>query len=134
MMPAVYATPCERAPGLPRRVDSASSEIETILSWWAILMAFGISVAIGIVFLITCALAFYEPVELLQEATPEPGDYNPVPEWYFLFLFQMLRYETFSGQWGQIIGSIVIPVAFMVWLIAIPFIFRNPERRPWTGL
>ncbi|MBQ27040.1 MAG: quinol:cytochrome C oxidoreductase [Nitrospiraceae bacterium] len=89
------------------------------------------SVAIGIVFLITCALAFYEPVELLQEATPEPGDYNPIPEWYFLFIFQMLRYEMFSGEWGQIIGSIVIPMAFMIWLVAIPFIFRNPERRLW---
>ena len=89
------------------------------------------SIAIGIVFLIICGLAFYEPVELLGEATPEPGDYNPVPEWYFLFLFQMLRYETFSGQWGQILGSIVLPGAFFIFLIALPFVFNNPERNPW---
>ena len=38
------------------------------------------------VFFTICALAFWEPVVLLEEATPDPGDYHPEPEWYFLFL------------------------------------------------
>ena len=33
------------------------------------------------------SLAFWEPVVFLEEATPDPGDYHPEPEWYFLFLF-----------------------------------------------
>ena len=45
-------------------------------------------VGMVVVFLSICSLAFWEPVVLLEEATPDPGDYHPEPEWYFLFLFQ----------------------------------------------
>src|SRR5438128_11205320 len=58
-------------------------------------------VAIAVVFLTICSLAFIEPVQLLEQATPDPGDYHPEPEGYFLFLFQMLRLKVFSGHVGQ---------------------------------
>jgi len=85
-------------------------------------------VAMAAVFLIICSLAFIEPVVLLQQATPDPGDYHPEPEWYFLFLFQLLRLKMFGGEFGQFLGAIAIPGAFMAFLAALPFIDTNPER------
>src|SRR2546426_1276421 len=85
-------------------------------------------VAIAVVFLTICSLAFIEPVQLLEQATPDPGDYHPEPEWYFLFLFQMLRLKVFSGELGQFVAGVAIPGAFMLLLAALPFIDRSPER------
>jgi ubiquinol-cytochrome c reductase cytochrome b subunit len=85
-------------------------------------------VAMGAVFATICSLAFIEPVVLLEEATPDPGEYHPEPEWYFLFLFQLLRLKIFSGEFGQFLGAIAIPGAFMALLAALPFIDRSPER------
>lgn len=80
------------------------------------------------VFLCICSLAFWEPIVLLEEATPDPGDYHPEPEWYFLFLFQLLRLKVFAGEFGQFLGAIALPGAFMALLAALPFIDRSPER------
>ncbi|PJA79326.1 MAG: quinol:cytochrome C oxidoreductase, partial [Nitrospirae bacterium CG_4_9_14_3_um_filter_51_5] len=100
-------------------------------------------VAMATVFLIICSLAFIEPVVLLEQATPDPGDYHPEPEWYFLFLFQLLRLKIFGGQFGQFLGAMAIPGAFMAFLAALPFLDTSSERnifkRPmaligWTGI
>jgi ubiquinol-cytochrome c reductase cytochrome b subunit len=80
------------------------------------------------VFLTICSLALIEPVVLLEEAKPDPGDYHPEPEWYFLFLFQLLRWKAFSGEFGQFVAATAIPGAFMLLLAALPFIDRSPER------
>jgi ubiquinol-cytochrome c reductase cytochrome b subunit len=82
------------------------------------------------VFAAIAALAIYSPVELLDQASPEPTDYNPEPEWYFLFLFQLLRLKIFSGQMGEFMGAIALPGLFVLLLISLPFISRNPERHP----
>jgi ubiquinol-cytochrome c reductase cytochrome b subunit len=85
-------------------------------------------VAMGAVFVTICSLAFIEPVVLLEEATPDPGDYLPEPEWYFLFLFQMLRLKMFSGEFGQFVAGVAIPLGFLLFLASLPFIDRSPER------
>jgi ubiquinol-cytochrome c reductase cytochrome b subunit len=85
-------------------------------------------VAMATVFLIICSLAFIEPVVLLEKATPDPGDYHPEPEWYFLFLFQLLRLKIFGGEFGQFLGAMAIPGAFMAFLAALPFLDTNSER------
>lgn len=87
-------------------------------------------VAMAAVFVVIAALAAFWPVELLDEASPEPTDYNPEPEWYFLFLFQLLRLKIFSGEFGEFLGAVALPGLFMVLLMALPFINRNPERHP----
>ena len=85
-------------------------------------------VGMAVVFASICALAFWEPVVLLEEATPDPGEYHPEPEWYFLFLFQLLRLKVFAGEFGQFLGAIALPGAFIALLAALPFIDRDPER------
>ena len=85
-------------------------------------------VGMAVVFACISALAFWEPVVLLDEATPDPGDYHPEPEWYFLFLFQHLRLKMFSGEFGQFLGSMVFPGILGVALVLLPFFDRDPER------
>jgi len=85
-------------------------------------------VGMAVVFACICALAFWEPVVLLDEATPDPGDYHPEPEWYFLFLFQHLRLKMFSGEFGQFLGAIAFPSLLGALLVALPFIDRDSER------
>lgn len=92
-------------------------------------------VAIFIVFLLICGMAFYEPHEILPQASPEASDLDPLPEWYFLFLFQMLRDPLvsflFAGEFGELLGAILLPGAFMALLFALPFIDRSPVRNPF---
>ena len=63
------------------------------------------------------------------EAKADPGvlAYDPRPEWYFFFLFELLR--IFKTPELLIVGSVIIPTIWMVLLIGWPFIDRNPDRR-----
>lgn len=63
------------------------------------------------------------------EAKADPGveEYDPKPEWYFFFLFELLR--IFKTPELLIVGSVIIPTIWMVLLIGWPFIDRNPDRR-----
>jgi mono/diheme cytochrome c family protein len=54
---------------------------------------------------------------------------TPIPEWYFLFYYEMLKY--FRGPW-EIVGTVVIPVLFYALLFLLPFLDRWPERRPFS--
>jgi ubiquinol-cytochrome c reductase cytochrome b subunit len=54
--------------------------------------------------------------------------YTPRPEWYFLSLFQLLHY--FPGRW-EIVASQLIPFLIIGSMIALPFVDRNSEHRPW---
>jgi mono/diheme cytochrome c family protein len=63
------------------------------------------------------------------EAQADPGaeKYDPLPEWYFFFLFQLLR--IFSTPELLLMGTIIIPTILMVLMLAWPFLDRGPERR-----
>ena len=54
-------------------------------------------------------------------ADPSSANYPARPEWYFLSLFQMLKY--FPGEY-EIVGTIVIPTAIMVVLLLLPLLDR----------
>ena len=61
------------------------------------------------------------------EARADPADtaYTPRPEWYFLFLFQFLKY--FPGKL-EVIGAFIVPTLLIVALLALPFLDRSPRR------
>jgi menaquinol-cytochrome c reductase cytochrome b/c subunit len=63
------------------------------------------------------------------ESKADPGvlGYHPQPDWYFFFLFELLR--IFKTPQLLIVGTIIIPTIWMVLLIGWPFIDRNPDRR-----
>lgn len=106
----------------------SKEELEAKAEYFFPTQVFKDIVVMGGVFIIIVTMAIVEPVHLLEEASPEASDYNPEPEWYFLFLFQLLRLPMFSGEFGQLVGSIVIPGLFMLLLVLLPFINRSPER------
>jgi ubiquinol-cytochrome c reductase cytochrome b subunit len=47
------------------------------------------------------------------------------PEWYFLFLFQLLKY--FEGPL-QVVGTVILPGAVAAALLLLPFVERHPSR------
>ena len=83
------------------------------------------AVAILILFLILAAMAIFIPVPLEELADPTDASYDPRPEWYFLFLFQLLKY--FEGPL-EVIGTFVIPTVGFVLLLFLPFLDKKEER------
>jgi mono/diheme cytochrome c family protein len=63
-----------------------------------------------------------------SRADPAVESYDPRPEWYFYFLFELLR--IFSNPNLILLGTIIVPTIFMILLIGMPFIDRARERRP----
>ncbi len=57
------------------------------------------TIVILVVFLILVALAYFKGAPLEARANPADSTYTPRPEWYFLFLFQLLKY--FPGAIGS---------------------------------
>jgi menaquinol-cytochrome c reductase cytochrome b/c subunit len=66
--------------------------------------------------------------ELSNKADPTTTTYTPRPEWYFFFLFELLRVIKPSEL--TVVATVGIPTALMVIVALLPFYDRNPERRP----
>ena len=73
-------------------------------------------------------LCFFAPVQLGPPANPADAQYIPRPEWYYLPIFQWLRY--WHGA-ASIVGILVIPTILVLAIVALPFLDRGVERRPW---
>jgi menaquinol-cytochrome c reductase cytochrome b/c subunit len=61
------------------------------------------------------------------KANPAVAVTEPRPEWYFLFLFELLR--IFKSPWELIFATIIIPTILMVLLVVWPFLDRGRDRR-----
>jgi menaquinol-cytochrome c reductase cytochrome b/c subunit len=77
------------------------------------------------IFLLLVGLAIFVGVAAEPRADPNDTAYIPRPEWYFLFLFQMLKYFPGKIEW---IGTTVLPGLAVLVLFLLPFIDRNPSR------
>ncbi len=73
-------------------------------------------------------LSHFVPVKLGPLANPTDSHYLPRPEWYYLPLFQWLKY--WEGP-RAVIGMVVIPTILVGLLFLLPFLDRGIERRPW---
>ncbi len=73
-------------------------------------------------------LAYLSPVELGPKANPADTQFLPRPEWYYLPIFEWLKF--WSGPY-IIVGIVVIPAIIAIMLVLLPFIDRRKERRPW---
>lgn len=82
-----------------------------------------------VVFLVIAGLAWFVGASLEEVADPGDSNYTPRPEWYFLFLFQLLKF--FPGNL-EVVGVFVIPVLALGFLIALPWTDRS-KRRHWSG-
>jgi cytochrome b6 len=79
---------------------------------------------------ILAALAAYFPAELGEKADPfAPAPAGIKPEWYFMFMFQTLKYLPAHILWfeGEVVGILAFGVLGLVLLI-VPFLDRKAER------
>ena len=63
-----------------------------------------------------------------EPAEPGTTDFIPRPDWYFYFLFYLLR--IFEWPETVVIATVGIPTICLILLIALPFYDRSRERRP----
>lgn len=117
--------PATRKPNIPKDYSEYPGKTEAfwpnfLLKEWMV----------GSVFLIGfLCLTIAHPSPLERVADPTDTAYIPLPDWYFLFLYQLLKYTYAAGPY-TVIGALVMPgLAFGALLLA-PFLDRGPERRP----
>jgi hypothetical protein len=81
-----------------------------------------------IVMAIIIVMSIVLGAELGPKADPTTTTYVPRPEWYFFFLFELLR--VIKPAVLVPVATIGVPTVCLILLIALPFIDRGPERRP----
>src|ERR671926_1034257 len=86
----------------------------------------GAMACVTMVVIITMAILF--GAELGPKADPTTTTYTPRPEWYFFFLFELLRVVKPPAL--VFVATVGIPTVCLVALLVLPFVDRNPERNP----
>ncbi|MET1008599.1 MAG: c-type cytochrome [Gaiellaceae bacterium] len=62
-----------------------------------------------------------------DQADPGTTSFVPRPDWYFFFLFYLLR--IFKWPDSVVLGTVGIPTIALILLVVLPFIDRRRERR-----
>lgn len=76
-----------------------------------------------LVILVLIILSFFIRAPLEEKADPTTTPLGARSPWYFLFLYQLLKYVP------KVVGVFWIPLISIVLLLALPFLDRNPSRR-----
>ncbi|PPA71253.1 menaquinol-cytochrome c reductase cytochrome b/c subunit [Jeotgalibacillus proteolyticus] len=117
--------PANRKPNIPKDYSEFPGKTEAF--WPNFLLKEWLVGAVFLIGYLSLTVAHEPPLEKI--ADPTDAGYIPLPDWYFLFLYQLLKYDFASGPYN-VVGAFVIPgIAFGALLLA-PFIDRGPERRP----
>ncbi len=86
------------------------------------------SIMACIVMAVIITMSLVLGAELGSKANPTTTSYVPRPEWYFFFLFELLR--VIKPPSLVPLATIGIPTLGMILLFLLPFYDRGPERRP----
>jgi ubiquinol-cytochrome c reductase cytochrome b subunit len=86
---------------------------------------FRCSIAFGVVFSVILIMAVFAEVPLENVAGTVDPAYLPRPEWYYMWLFQLLTF--FPGK-IEIVGSLVIPITGVILLFCLPFLSKTNLR------
>lgn len=78
------------------------------------------------VFFILVGFAVFIGVPLEPRADPTTSSYVPRPEWYFLFLFELLKFFPGNLEW---LGVVAVPGVLVLALLLLPFYARGSSRR-----
>lgn len=73
-------------------------------------------------------LVVSHPAPLGYPADPTNTGFIPMPDWYFLFLYQLLKYPYMAEDF-IVLGTVGIPGIAFTALMLVPFLDRSPERR-----
>lgn len=85
------------------------------------------AVAVLLALVVVAVLVFMYPAEIGEIADPASTSYNPRPDWYFLFLFQALKY--FPGSM-EAVAAVMLPGLALTILLAVPFFDRRMRQNP----
>jgi quinol-cytochrome oxidoreductase complex cytochrome b subunit/mono/diheme cytochrome c family protein len=88
-------------------------------AWKDAVLALAVLVGLGL-------WCYFHPAPLGSRADPSQP-YEARPEWYFMFLFRLLKY--FEGPY-EVLGTFVLPTLFFLVLFFWPLLDRNPSRDP----
>ena len=86
-------------------------------------MAFALLLMIGL-----GILAYFHPVALGPVANPADTQFLPRPEWYYLSMFEWLKF--WQGR-TVVFAIVVVPGILALLFFLLPFLDRSLERRPW---
>jgi ubiquinol-cytochrome c reductase cytochrome b subunit len=89
-------------------------------------LAIDVIFAVAVLLVIAVLTAATNGAHLDAPADPSV-DYPPRPEWYFLFLFQLLKYLPGSME---LFGTIILPGMAGLFLFLLPFLDRAPTTNP----
>jgi menaquinol-cytochrome c reductase cytochrome b/c subunit len=117
--------PAERKPNVPKDYSEYPGKTEAF--WPNFLLKEWMVGAVFLVGFLSLTIAHPSPLERI--ADPTDTGYIPLPDWYFLFLYQLLKYTYASGPY-TVIGAMIIPGLAFGGLLLAPFIDRGPARRP----
>ena len=81
-----------------------------------------------VVMAVIIAMSLVLGAELGPKANPTTTTYVPRPEWYFFFLFEVLRVIKPTSLVP--LATSGVPTLGMILLFLLPFFDRGPERRP----
>ncbi len=81
-----------------------------------------------VIILVLALIAHFAPFDLGPQANPADTRYLPRPEWYYIPIFQWLKYWPGSLSF---LGVVVIPGLIAFFFASLPFLDRRMERRPW---
>ncbi|MBV9194703.1 MAG: cytochrome B [Solirubrobacterales bacterium] len=86
------------------------------------------SIMAMIVILVIIFLALMFGAEIAPKADPTTTTYVPRPDWYYFFLFEVLRVMKNVPKFTPM-ATIGVPTICMILLFLLPFYDRSPERR-----
>jgi menaquinol-cytochrome c reductase cytochrome b/c subunit len=118
--------PAQRTPNIPKDYSEFPGKTEAF--WPNFLLREWLVGAVVLVGFLILTVAHEPPLQII--ADPTDTAYVPVPDWYFLFLYQLLKY-TYAGGPYIVLGTVVIPGLAFGGLMLAPWLDRGPERRPW---
>ena len=104
--------------------EKYSQEKQNGVKFWPDIIYKDLVISVAL-FIILVILATWIGVSQEPKADPSDSAYIPRPEWYFLFLFQMLKYFPGKLEW---LGTTIIPIIAILALFLLPFFDRNPRR------
>jgi ubiquinol-cytochrome c reductase cytochrome b subunit len=98
------------------------------VKFWPDIIYKDLLVSFGLFILLVGLVAF---IGIHPEAKADPSDtsYIPRPEWYFLFLFEFLKFVPGKIEW---VGTTLIPALAVLALLALPFLDKN-HLRHWKN-
>jgi menaquinol-cytochrome c reductase cytochrome b/c subunit len=117
--------PDRRVANIPKDYSEFPGKTEAF--WPNFLLKEWMVAAVVLIGFLVLTVAHETPLQTL--ADPTDTNYLPVPDWYFLFLFQLLKYTYASGPYN-LIGAVIIPGLAFGALMLAPWLDSGKERRP----